>query len=59
MSDERPLDPADGGVTTEVRGRILLMGLDRPAKMNGYTPQLARPLGRRALRPWRAFHSRP
>jgi len=44
MSDERPLDPADGGVTTEVRGRILLMGLDRPAKMNGYTPQMARQL---------------
>ena len=33
------LDPAEGGVTTEVRGRILLIGLDRPAKMNGYTPQ--------------------
>ena len=44
MSDERPLDPADGGVTTEVRGRILLIGLDRPAKMNGYTPQMARQL---------------
>ena len=28
-------DPADGGITTEVRGRILLIGLDRPAKMNG------------------------
>ena len=37
-------DPADGGVTTEVRGRVLLIGLDRPAKMNGYTPQMARQL---------------
>ncbi len=37
-------DPADGGVTTEVRGHILLIGLDRPAKMNGYTPQMARQL---------------
>ena len=38
------LDPTEGGVTTEVRGRILLIGLDRPAKMNGYTPQMARQL---------------
>ena len=30
----------DGGVTTEVRGRILLMGIDRPAKMNGFTPRM-------------------
>ena len=37
-------DPADGGITTEVRGRILLIGLDRPAKMNGYTPQMANQL---------------
>ena len=37
-------DPVDGGVTTEVRGHILLIGLDRPAKMNGYTPQMARQL---------------
>ena len=44
MSDERPHDPAEGGVTTEVRDRILLIGLDRPAKMNGYTPQMARQL---------------
>ena len=37
-------DHADGGITTEVRGRILLIGLDRPAKMNGYTPQMAHQL---------------
>ena len=30
----------DGGVTTEVRGRILLMGIDRPTKMNGFTPRM-------------------
>ncbi|MBI00110.1 MAG: enoyl-CoA hydratase [Acidimicrobiaceae bacterium] len=37
-------DPADGRITTEVRGHILLIGLDRPAKMNGYTPQMGRQL---------------
>ena len=37
-------DPAEGGVTTEVRGHIFLVGLNRPAKMNGYTPQMARQL---------------
>ena len=30
----------DGGVTTEVRGHILLIGLDRPAKYNGVTPEM-------------------
>ena len=30
----------DGGVTTEVRGHILLVGLDRPAKYNGVTPEM-------------------
>lgn len=37
-------DPTDGGVTTEVRNKILLIGLDRPAKMNGYTPRMANQL---------------
>ena len=31
---------AEGRITTEVRGRILLMGIDRPAKMNGFTPEM-------------------
>ncbi len=35
----------EGSVSTEVRGRILLMGLDRPDKYNGYTPTMARELG--------------
>ena len=39
MSDERPHDPAEGGVTTEVRDRILLIGLDRPCLL--YTSDAA------------------
>jgi enoyl-CoA hydratase/carnithine racemase len=31
----------EGSVTTEVRGHILLMGLNRPEKYNGYTPTMA------------------
>ncbi len=34
----------EGRVTVEVAGRVLLMGLDRPAKYNGYTPTMARQL---------------
>ncbi len=40
MSDSPEFDPADGDVTTEVRGRILLIGINRPAKLNGFTPQM-------------------
>ncbi|MCP4467669.1 MAG: enoyl-CoA hydratase, partial [Halieaceae bacterium] len=28
----------EGSITTEVRGHILLIGLNRPKKYNGYTP---------------------
>ncbi len=31
---------AEGAITTEVRGPVLLMGIDRPAKMNGFTPSM-------------------
>tara|TARA_B100001971_G_scaffold183704_1_gene181892 strand:+ start:26 stop:835 length:810 start_codon:yes stop_codon:yes gene_type:complete len=31
---------AEGGITTEARDRILLVGIDRPAKMNGFTPAM-------------------
>jgi len=30
----------DGAVSVEVRGRVLLIGLDRPDKYNGVTPQM-------------------
>lgn len=35
----------DGQVTTEVRGRVFLMGLDRPEKYNGLTPKMFTELG--------------
>ena len=38
-------EDVEGGITTEVRGRILLMGIDRPAKMNGFTPRMRTMLG--------------
>lgn len=31
----------DGSITVEVRDHILLMGINRPAKYNSYTPQMA------------------
>jgi enoyl-CoA hydratase len=34
----------EGSITTEVRGRILLIGLNRPEKYNGYTPTMAKQL---------------
>ncbi len=36
--------PNDGRITTEVRGHVLLIGIDRPAKRNGFTPAMLRAL---------------
>jgi len=33
-------DQADGSVDTEIRGQILLIGINRPKKLNGFTPQM-------------------
>ena len=44
-------DPGEGRITTEDRGRILLMGIDRPAKLNGFTPEMSRQVGRRLHTP--------
>ena len=35
---------AEGSITTEVHGHILLIGLNRPEKYNGYTPTMAKQL---------------
>ncbi|MEH6606944.1 MAG: crotonase/enoyl-CoA hydratase family protein [Pseudomonadales bacterium] len=35
---------AEGSITTEVRGHIMLIGLNRPEKYNGYTPTMAKQL---------------
>lgn len=34
----------EGSISTEVRGHILLIGLNRPEKYNGYTPTMAKQL---------------
>ena len=38
------MSDAEGSITTEVRGHILLIGLNRPEKYNGYTPTMAKQL---------------
>lgn len=36
--------PGDGLITTELRDRVFLIGIDRPAKLNGFTPFMLRGL---------------
>ena len=35
-------DPADGRITTELSDGLFLIGIDRPAKLNGFTPVMLR-----------------
>jgi enoyl-CoA hydratase/carnithine racemase len=35
-------DPADGRITTEFKDGLFLIGIDRPAKLNGFTPAMMR-----------------
>jgi len=37
--------PPEGTITTERRGAVLLVGINRPAKYNGFTPRMFRELG--------------
>jgi enoyl-CoA hydratase/carnithine racemase len=37
-------DPADGRITTALRDGLFLIGIDRPAKLNGFTPVMLRGL---------------
>lgn len=37
--------PPEGRIVTERRGALLLIGIDRPAKRNGFTPRMFRELG--------------
>ncbi|HKQ25946.1 MAG TPA: crotonase/enoyl-CoA hydratase family protein [Burkholderiales bacterium] len=39
-------DPADGRILTELRDRLFIIGIDRPAKLNGFTPVMLRGLAR-------------
>ena len=37
--------PPEGCITTERQGPLLLVGINRPAKRNGFTPRMFRELG--------------
>ena len=37
--------PPEGRIVTEQRGAVWLIGIDRPAKLNGFTPRMFRELG--------------
>jgi enoyl-CoA hydratase/carnithine racemase len=41
---DTPQAPAEGTITSERRGALLLIGIDRPAKRNGFTPRMFREL---------------
>lgn len=41
---DHALPPAEGTITTERRGALLLVGINRPAKRNGFTPRMFREL---------------
>jgi enoyl-CoA hydratase len=40
-----PTAPPEGTIATEQRGALLLIGINRPAKLNGFTPRMFRELG--------------
>ncbi len=40
-----PATPPEGQIVTEARDGVLLIGIDRPAKRNGFTPRMFRELG--------------
>lgn len=41
---ETPATPPEGSIAVEVRGPLLLIGINRPAKRNGFTPTMFRQL---------------
>ncbi|MGC4012896.1 MAG: crotonase/enoyl-CoA hydratase family protein [Luteolibacter sp.] len=43
--DTTPTPPPEGCISSEVRGHLLLIGINRPAKRNGFTPRMFRELG--------------
>jgi len=47
--------PGDGRIVTELRDRVFLIGIDRPAKFNGFTPFMLRGLAQA----YTAFERRP
>ena len=41
---ENAMPPAEGTISTERHGPLLLIGINRPAKRNGFTPRMFREL---------------
>ena len=44
MNPSANLNPSEGRITFEQRGGVLLIGIDRPSKRNGFTPAMLRAL---------------
>lgn len=42
---DTPQAPPEGCIVCEVRGPLLLVGINRPAKLNGFTPRMFKELG--------------
>ena len=45
LTEPFPEPPAEGAIRCSVQGTVLLIGIDRPAKRNGFTPTMLRELG--------------
>jgi enoyl-CoA hydratase len=46
---QAPPSPPEGCIGCEQRGALLLIGINRPAKYNGFTPRMFRELGVRSF----------
>lgn len=40
MTSDDLMISEDGRITTELQGHVFLIGIDRPAKLNGFTPKM-------------------
>jgi len=45
MNTANPTAHPEGSIDTDVLGSVLLIGINRPAKLNGFTPKMFRELG--------------
>ena len=45
LSEPFPAPPAEGTISCSVQGAVVLIGINRPAKRNGFTPTMLRELG--------------
>ena len=51
MDINTPTPPPEGCISCEVRGHVLLIGINRPAKRNGWTPPMFQQLAEAYTRP--------